>query len=152
MLRHLLMNTNWEVVCICSWKHKGTPERVDNALEGQDKSRVKVITHDLESPLTERTKKRLGKIDYILNIASNSHVDRSIEDPAPFVVGNVQLVVNMLDLARELKPELFLQFSTDEVYGPAPEGVDFPEGSTIPPSNPYSPFKAPHEAFAFSYW
>lgn len=152
LLRHLLMETDWEIVCIVSWKHKGTPERVENAWFGLDKERVTIIRHDLEAPLTEQTKKRLGKIDYILNIASNSHVFRSIDDPGSFVIGNVQLVFNMLELARELKPQLFLQFSTDEVYGPAPKGVDFPEWSTIIPSNPYSASKAAQEAIAISYW
>lgn len=158
LLRHLMMNTDWEVVCICSWQHMGTPERVKNALmldgrvNQEYAKRVQIVTHDLESPLPPRTKLRLGEIDYILNIASNSHVDRSITDPVPFVLGNVALVVNMLELARELKPELFLQFSTDEVYGPAPEGLDFEEWSTIIPSNPYSASKAAQEAIAISYW
>ena len=152
MLRHALMRTDWEIVCIVSWKHKGTPERIENAWDGLDKERVTIIRHDLEAPLTEHTKKRLGKIDYILNIASNSHVNRSIDDPVPFVTGNVQLVLNMLELARELKPELFLQFSTDEVYGPAPKGVDYKEGSPVRPSNPYSASKVAQEAIAFSYW
>jgi len=152
LLRHLLMNTDWEIVCICSWRHKGTPERIKQACADGYEERIEVITHDLTAPLTETTKKRLGKIDYILNIASNSHVDRSIEDPVPFVEGNISLVLNMLELARELKPELFLQFSTDEVYGPAPEGVDYEEWSTIIPSNPYSASKAAQEAIAISYW
>ncbi len=152
LLRHLLVNTDWKFVCICSWQHKGTPERIENALNGMDKSRVTIITHDLISPLTEYTKKRLGKIDYILNIASNSHVDRSITNPGEFILGNVALVYNMLELAREIKPELFLQFSTDEVYGAAPDGVDFKEWSTIIPSNPYSASKAAQEATAISYW
>ena len=152
LLRHLLMNTDWDIVCIVSWKHKGTPERIENAWKDLDKERVTIIRHDLEAPLTEQTKKRLGHIDYILNIASNSHVHRSIEDPLPFVIGNVQLVAHMLDLARELKPELFLQFSTDEVYGPAPKGINYEEWSTIIPSNPYSASKAAQEAIAISYW
>lgn len=152
LLRHLLMNTDWHIVCVVSWKHKGTPERIENAWKDLDKDRVTIIRHDLEALFTEHTIKRIGDIDYILNIASNSHVDRSIEDPAPFVIGNVQSVVTMLELARVLKPELFLQFSTDEVYGPAPKGVDYVEWSTIRPSNPYSASKAAQEAIAFSYW
>lgn len=152
LLRHLLMNTDWHIICIVSWKHKGTPERVDGALKDLDKDRVTIIRHDLEAPFTEQTKKRIGQIDYILNIASNSHVDRSIEEPRPFIEGNVHSVLTMLDLAVELKPKLFLQFSTDEVYGPAPEGVNYTEWSTIRPSNPYSASKAAQEAIAFSYW
>lgn len=152
LLRHLLMNTDWEIVCVVSWKHKGTPERVEGALKDMDKNRVHIIRHDLEAPFTEHTKKRIGHIDYILNIASNSHVNRSIDDPAPFILGNVQLVLTMLEFAREIKPKMFLQFSTDEVYGPAPKGVDYKEGSPIRPSNPYSASKAAQEAIAFSYW
>lgn len=152
LLRHLLMNTNWEIVCIVSWKHKGTPERIENALKDLDKDRVVVIRHDLEAPLTEVTKKRLGRIDYVLNIASNSHVNRSIDSPGEFVLGNVALIYTMLELARELKPKLFLQFSTDEVYGPAPQGTSFTEGSPMKPSNPYSASKAAMENFCFAYW
>ncbi len=152
LLRHLLMNTDWEIICVVSWKHKGTPERVENAWKDMDKDRVTIIRHDLEAPFTEHTKKKIGKIDYILNIASNSHVDRSITHPAEFAIGNFQLVMTMLELAREIKPSLFLQFSTDEVYGPAPKGVNFKEGSPIKPSNPYSGSKAAQEAMAFSYW
>lgn len=152
LLRHLMVNTDWDFVCPCSWRHKGTPERVENAIDGMDKNRVRIITHDLTAPFTEVTKKTIGKIDIILNIASNSHVHRSIEAPGEFVVGNTLLAFNMLELARELKPEIFLQFSTDEVYGDAPMGTDYKEWSTIRPSNPYSASKAAQEAIAFSYW
>ena len=152
LLRHLLMNTDWEIFCIVSWKHKGTPERVEGAWKDMDKNRVTIIRHDLEAPLTPHTIKRLGKIDYILNIASNSHVDRSIEDPRPFFVGNVELIMTMLELAREIKPELFLQFSTDEVYGPAPKGVDYEEGSPHRSSNPYSASKAAMEDATWAWW
>lgn len=152
LLRHLLTETDWDIVCICSWEHKGIPERVKQALNGQDESRVTVITHDLIAPVTEHTRKRLGHIDYILNIASNSHVDRSIDHPREFILGNTALAYNMFELARELKPKLFLQFSTDEVYGVAPDGVDHTEWSTILPSNPYSASKACQEAIAISYW
>ncbi len=152
LLRHLMVNTDWDFVCPCSWIHKGTPERLENAINGLDKSRVTVITHDLTAPFTDMTKKRIGKIDYILNIASNSHVHRSIDNPGEFIIGNTLLAYNMLELARELKPDIFLQFSTDEVYGVAPEGVNHKEWASIVPSNPYSASKAAQEAIAISYW
>jgi dTDP-glucose 4,6-dehydratase len=154
ILEHLLANTDWHIVGIASWKHKGTPERVEEAVKGHTdwKERVEIITHDLQSPFTEMTKKRIGKIDYILNVASESHVERSITDPVPFVKNNVDLVLNMLEYAREIKPGLFLQFSTDEVYGVAPYGTNHAEWSPIVPSNPYSASKAAQEAIAISYW
>jgi dTDP-glucose 4,6-dehydratase len=58
----------------------------------------------------------------------------------------------MLEYARRVKPSAFVQVSTDEVYGDAPEGVNYKEWSVIRPSNPYSASKAAQEAIAFSYW
>lgn len=154
ILEHILVNTDWHVVGIASWKHKGTPERIEEVLKGDPlwRGRVEIITHDLESPIPPRTMIRIGRCDYILNVASDSHVDRSIEDPVPFVQNNVNLVLNMLEFARAYKPDVFLQFSTDEVYGVAPDGVNHKEWSSIVPSNPYSASKACQEAIAISYW
>ena len=153
VLSHLLKNTDHEIVGIASWKHKGIPTRILDDKNYQDhKDRVTILTHDLVSPFTEDTKKAIGQVDIILNIASDSHVDRSITDPVPFVQNNVNLVLNMLEFAREIKPKMFLQFSTDEVYGQAPIGINHKEWSPIVPSNPYSASKAAQEAVAISYW
>jgi dTDP-glucose 4,6-dehydratase len=154
LLEHILTHTDWSVVGVASWKHKGTPERIDEVLRGHPewKDRVEIITHDLSSPIPERTKKRIGQCDYILNLAAESHVDRSIDDPVPFIQNNVNLVLTMLEFAREYKPQVFIQFSTDEVYGAAPEGVNHKEWSAILQSNPYSASKACQEAIAISYW
>lgn len=153
VLSHLLVNTDWDIIGVASWTHKGVPERIlDDKHYQEHKDRVTIITHDLTAPFTEQTKKSIGYVDYILNIASDSHVDRSITDPVPLVKNNVNLVLHMLELAREIKPKIFLQFSTDEVYGAAPGKEVFKEWSTILPSNPYSGSKAAQEAIAISYW
>lgn len=154
MLEHILANTDWDVVGIASWKHKGTPERVDEVLLGNPnwKHRVTIITHDLTAPIPPRTMLRIGKCDYIINAAAESHVDRSIDDPVPFVQNNVNVALNMLEFARKYPPLTFLQISTDEVYGVAPEGVNHKEWSPIIPSNPYSASKACQEAIAIAYW
>jgi dTDP-glucose 4,6-dehydratase len=154
VLEEILSSTDWDVIGVASWRHKGTPERIEEVLSTNPAwtSRVEIITHDLTAPFTERTKQRIGKIDYIINVASESHVDRSIEDPVPFVTNNVSLILNMLEFAREVKPKTFLQISTDEVYGPAPDGVNFKEWSTQLPSNPYSASKSAQESICISYW
>jgi dTDP-glucose 4,6-dehydratase len=153
ILSHFLKNTDHEIVCVCSWKHRGAPFRILNDANYQEnKERVKIITHDLISPLTADVKEKIGFPDIIINVASESHVDRSITDPVPFVKNNVDLMLTMLEFAREVKPKMFLQFSTDEVYGQAPLGVDHKEWSPIIPSNPYSASKAAQEAIAISYW
>lgn len=154
VLEHFLTETDWDITCVCSWQHKGTPERIGEVLRGHEgwPHRVTVITHDLTAPFTPHTKARMGRFDYIVNVASESHVDRSIEDPVPFVKNNVALVLTMLEFAREFPPEVFVQVSTDEVYGAAPEGHNHKEWEAILPSNPYSASKAAQEAIALSYW
>lgn len=150
-LEYFLQTTDWNIICPCSWKHRGTPERILEVIKGYE-DRVTVITHDLTVPFTETTIKRLPKIDYIINFASESHVDRSIIDPVPFIKNNVDLVLTMLELARAVKPEVFVQVSTDEVYSAAPDGIRYKEWSEILPSNPYAASKAAQEAIAISYW
>jgi len=147
------VNTDWHITCIASWTHKGTPERiVESKYYQENKDRVDIITHDLIRPFTDQTIKQFKDIDYILNVASESHVDRSIDEPEHFIRNNVEITLTMLELARKIKPEKFIQFSTDEVYGVAPDGTDHAEWSPIIPSNPYSASKACQEAIAISYW
>lgn len=146
VLKYLLANTDAEFICPCSWEHKGNPLNVPKD------PRVKIITHDLSTLFCDEAIKSMGPIDYILNIASDSHVDRSITDPVPFVRNNVNIALTMLELARKVKPKMFLQFSTDEVYGSVPENYNSKEWDAIVPSNPYAASKASQEALAISYW
>jgi len=153
-LEYLLKNTEWDFICPCSFSHKGTPERITEILERTPEymDRVKVITHDLTVPFTEHTISNFPQIDYIVNVASDSHVYRSIEDPAPFIRNNVNLIISMLELARVVKPKVFFQISTDEVYGSAPLETRYKEWDVILPSNPYAASKAAQEAICVSYW
>ena len=146
-VEHVIANTNWQIVGIDSFRHKGDSLRVY-----QDPSRYTVYCHDLSSPISARLINKIGHIDYIVNFASESHVDRSITEPSPFIENNVKLMINMLEYARQVKPSAFIHISTDEVYGPAPDGVFFPEWSDILPSNPYSASKAAQESLCISYF
>lgn len=153
-LIHILLNTDWEVVGIDSFKHKGVTDRVREILYESHPElvdRFKSFRHDLTAPFTEVLIEDIGHIDYIINMASESHVDRSITDPVPFVENNVSLVLNMMELARKIKPDKFIQISTDEVYGPAPE-AHHKEWEVYKPSNPYSASKAAQESICYSYW
>lgn len=154
VLRHLLMNTNWEIVCPVTFRHRGNADRIASSLVGNAEwhRRVRVDMIDLAAPIPTTAADRWGEIDFVLNIASESHVDRSLVEPVPFVQNNVNLILNVLEYARVVRPRLFLQMSTDEVYGPAPVGYDFQEWDTIVPSNPYSASKAAQEAIAVAYW
>ena len=152
VLAHLLAQTDWQITCPASWSHRGEPARITAAMEGHDPARVRVITHDLTAPLTPMLLDDLGAADLVMNIASESHVDRSISDPAPFVRNNVALMLTMLEYARAAKPQLFLQMGTDEVYGPMLGSIPNAEWDTVIPSNPYSASKAAQDAICTSYW
>lgn len=155
VLNKVLQETVWNVVITDSYRHKGDYDRVATILDGLEdaSSRITQIVHDLQTPFSDREVSKLLDVDYIINLASLSDVQASIDDPAPFVINNVALVVNMLELARKIEPEMFIQFSTDEVYGADTNvGYGHPEWDTILPSNPYSGSKAAQEAIAIAYW
>lgn len=159
VLRHLLQNTDWEIICPVSFHHKGLPERLRlacmaaNPLDAHNyRQRVQVDFMDLRAPISDHTAQRWGQVDVIMNIASESHVDRSITHPREFIENNTALMLTMLEYARDAGVGLFLQMSTDEVYGPSYGLHRHAEGEPHRPSNPYSASKSAQEAIAFSYW
>ncbi len=154
VLSHFLDHTDWEIICTDSFRHGGHFDRIFEVLKrGVSRDRVKIFTHDLRAPFTERQVKQLEGIDYVVNLASLSDVQASIEDPVTFVKNNTDIALNMLELARKIRPEKFIQFSTDEVYGPAPkDGGGHKEWEAIIPSNPYSASKATQESLAIAWW
>ncbi len=147
-VEHLLENTDWDIVVIDALRHVGRSDRLAD-IEGYDPDRVTVAWHDLRAPLPIGI---AGHVDYIINMASDSHVDRSLKDPVPFVTNNVTLAMTMLEYAREVMPLKFIQVGTDEVFGPAPKGVMHDEEAPLRPSNPYSASKAAQEVLAQAWW
>ena len=119
----------------------------------EDRKRVKVVFHDLKAELNPLIRSEIGKVDYILHLAAGSHVDRSIEYPMEFVLDNVVATCNILEFARTQKDNLerFIYFSTDEVFGPAPDGIKYKENDRYNSTNPYSATKAGGEELAVAY-
>jgi dTDP-glucose 4,6-dehydratase len=154
VLAHVLAETDWHVVCPVSYRHHGDGARIAAVLDARPdaRARVDVFAHDLALPFTRLMAQRIGPVDYVWNIASESHVDRSLTDPVPFVRNNVELQLNMLEYVRAVQPRLFLHMSTDEVFGPASEGYQHHEWDSIRPSNPYAASKAAQEALAYAWW
>jgi dTDP-glucose 4,6-dehydratase len=154
VLRHLLKNTDWEIVALDSFRHKGLTDRIWRVTHKHPEtlSRLKVFTHDLRAPISNMLTEKMGPIDYIVNMASMTDVFDSIQHPVQYVQSNVSEILTMLEYARSIKPEIFLQVSTDEVYGPTDSKTFYSEWAPILPSNPYSASKAAQEAIATSYW
>jgi len=104
---------------------------------------VKCVFHDLKAPINEGVDLLIGDIDYVLHLAASSHVDRSIEDPVLFAMDNVVGTTHILDWAQKRKNiKKFINFSTDEVFGPADIGYAHKEDDPHKPSNPYSASKS----------
>lgn len=148
-VEHILKATDWDVVGLASFRHQGCPLRLAH-LVGDE--RFRLVRTELGAPVGPRVAYEIGDVDLIVNFAAESHVDRSIETPIPFVVNNVEVALSLLEYAREAKPRHVIQFSTDEVYGPAPAGYAHREWDAIIPSNPYSASKAAQEACAIAWW
>ncbi len=83
------------------------------------------------------------RIDAIVNFAAETHVDRSIEDSAPFLQTNILGIQSLIDVCRTHPQTLLLHVSTDEVYGDLRDG-DLPKtpGDALRPSSPYAASKA----------
>ncbi|HEY3305682.1 MAG TPA: dTDP-glucose 4,6-dehydratase [Candidatus Binatia bacterium] len=87
----------------------------------------------------------------VVNFAAESHVDRSILDPSPFLLTNLIGTQALLDAARHHQVERFLQVSTDEVYGDAEGKAPFREEDPVMPSSPYAASKAAADLLALAH-
>lgn len=91
-------------------------------------------------------------IDYIINFAAESHVDRSIEDPSIFLKTNILGTQVLLDAARKYGVKKFVQISTDEVYGSLGPTGYFTEDTPLSPNSPYSASKASADMLVMAYY
>jgi dTDP-glucose 4,6-dehydratase len=155
VIYYFVKNTDWNIVSLDRLDFSGNLNRLSDMMAEFDPSarkRVKVVFHDLRAEINPMLQKDLGKIDYILHLAAGSHVDRSIENPMEFVFDNVVGTGHILEYARKVPNlERFIYFSTDEVFGPAPNGINYGERDRYNSSNPYSATKAGGEELAVAF-
>jgi dTDP-glucose 4,6-dehydratase len=176
VLEYFLRNTDWEIILVDRLDVSGTLHRVKQVIAdvgGDSGSRVKFVWHDLKSPINEFVSKNIGKVHYVIHLAASSHVDRSIADPLSFIMDNVVGTTNLLIWAKEggmyqgrlladprafmhediQEPEgMFINFSTDEVFGPAAVGYAHKEDDPHRPSNAYSASKSGQEAIGYAFY
>lgn len=91
-------------------------------------------------------------IDHFVNFAAESHVDRSILNPEIFVETNIQGTLALLDVAKEMNIEKYLQVSTDEVYGSLGAEGYFTEETPLAPNSPYSASKTGADLLVRAYY
>lgn len=157
IIEHLLKNTDWFIVSLDRLSVSGNYNRLkDLECWEREGHRVTMVHHDMRSSMNPWVQEVVGQVDYVLHLAASTHVDRSIEDPMGFVLDNVVATTNLLNWARGQEHlKTFLYFSTDEVFGPAPEGYAYAEWARYNSGNPYAAAKAGGEemvlAFANTY-
>jgi dTDP-glucose 4,6-dehydratase len=91
-------------------------------------------------------------VDAVINFAAESHVDRSINDPSPFLRTNIIGTQILLESARRNKLKRFIQISTDEVYGSLEPIGYFTERSALRPNSPYAASKASADLLVRAYF
>lgn len=155
LIDKILSETDWRVVTLDRLDYSGNLNRLNEVISTYspiDQKRVRVVHHDLKAELNPQIRGTIGKVDMIAHLAAGSHVDRSIEYPMEFVLDNVVGTCNLLDYAKNLDSlDLFAYFSTDEVFGPAPDNIKYKENDRYNSTNPYSASKAGGEELVVAY-
>ena len=115
----------------------------------ENNKRYTFIKGDICNP--QQLNKIINHVDAVVNIAAETHVDRSIAEPYTFLQNNTIGTFTLLEAIRKYNSKAkIVQVSTDEVYGSALEG-SFKESQQLNPSNPYSASKAAADMFALAY-
>tara|TARA_S200000501_G_scaffold14695_1_gene12990 strand:- start:296 stop:1321 length:1026 start_codon:yes stop_codon:yes gene_type:complete len=156
LIGHILKTTDWEIITLDRLDYSGNLNRLHDLMipfMPETRRRVKIVHHDLKAELNPLVRSEIGDVDYILHLAAGSHVDRSIDYPMEFVMDNVVGTCNILEFARLQKDNLerFIYFSTDEIFGPAPDGIKYKENDRYNSTNPYSATKAGGEELSVAY-
>lgn len=153
IIETVLEKTDWNVVSLDRLDFSGNLNRLHDILkDNSERKRVRFVFHDLKAEINPMIANKIGKVDYIFHLAAGSHVDRSIDYPMEFVMDNVVGTCNILNFARlQDNLEQFVYFSTDEVFGPAPDGIKYKEMDRYNSTNPYSASKAGGEELAVAF-
>ena len=138
-----------EIVNIDKLTYAGNPENVASVSTSPK-------YHFVHADITDKVavKNAMEGVDWVVHFAAESHVDRSILEPSPFVLSNVVGTQVLLDAAVQAKVKRFHHISTDEVFGTLELGSDsrFNENSKYDPRSPYSASKAASDHLVRSYF
>lgn len=147
LVRHLLSEypdvhiTNLDLL-----EYAGNPE---NLKDIADNPRYRFVQGDIRDE--KLVNQLMAEMDVCINVAAQTHVDRSISGPGVFITTNVVGTQVLLEAARQKGISKFIQVSTDEVYGSIEAPAKFTEESPLDPSSPYSSSKAAADLIALSY-
>ena len=152
VVEHFLKETDWRIDVLDKLTYAAVGFDRVRDINAFDDKRVNFYTADMAGDIPDGVLRELNSINYILHLGAETHVDNSITDPEPFIVSNVLGTMHLMNFARKLDNlEAFCYFSTDEVFGPAPDGVAYKEWDRYDSSNPYAASKAGGEELVLAY-
>ena len=152
LVEHLLKNKDWKIIVLDRLSYASNGWNRLRDIQAYDDKRVMCVAADFSSPLSEGVIKEVGSVDYIIHMGAETHVDNSIDNPEPFVRANVLGTMWMLEFARSQEClKQFVYFSTDEVFGPAPQETKYREWDRYNCTNPYAATKAGGEELSLAY-
>ena len=137
-----------EVIVFDKFVYSG---RMENLHDVMDNPRLTVIRGDVCDEVHLEEVVRKYEPDVIVNFSAETHVDRSISEPAPFLRTNIFGVFSLLEVCRRTDVPKIIHISTDEVYGDLEEGLCADEDYPFRPGNPYSASKASGDLLVQSY-
>lgn len=143
----LKKHADWQVINLDKLTYAGNLENLSDVSKD---SRYRFVQGDLSDEKLVNQIFAEG-VDYCLNFAAETHVDRSIGNPRDFIVTDVEGTYVLLEGAKTHGLKRFIQISTDEVYGSIEKG-SFKEEDLLTPRNPYSASKAGADRLAYSYF
>ncbi len=138
--------SDYEIVNLDALTYCGN---LENLKEIEDNPNYKFINGDITDK--ELVFKISAHVDYIINFAAETHVDRSIEDPGIFINTNVSGTQILLEATKKYHIKKYLQISTDEVYGTLGNTGHFTENTPLAPNSPYSASKASADLIVRAY-
>lgn len=140
---------SWHLVIVDSLTYAGNLSNIEQVLSSGQHSFYKV---DITDAIRIEDIFQLHRPQFIVNLAAESHVDRSLINAAPFISTNVLGTETLLTLSRKYQLDRFLQVSTDEVYGSANPNESFAETSFLNPTSPYSASKAAADLLSLAHY
>lgn len=158
LVRYILnKHSDYQVINLDAMTYAGHPENLVDLETDNRYQFVKGRIEDRDLITSLLVDEKYGKIDGVINTAAETHVDRSIIDPAVFVQTNIVGTQVLLEALLTLKvrnggaPVRLLQVSTDEVYGSLGETGYFTEQTPLAPNSPYSASKAAADLLCRAY-
>jgi dTDP-glucose 4,6-dehydratase len=146
-IRRRLAGTDDTVVNLDALTYAGNQA---NLREFEGNARYRFVHGRIEDPA--KVKDTMSGVEAVVHFAAESHVDRSIDDAAPFINTNVLGTQVMLEAARKAGVKRFVHVSTDEVYGALGREGKFTETTPLQPRSPYAASKAAGDLLAQAYW